>query len=48
MVLCMGKSIKDIEDKIKTTIAKLTAEGKERDIENTIKIIKMHFQILMF
>ena len=33
-----------IEDKIKTTIAKLKAEGKERDIENTIKIIKMQHQ----
>lgn len=33
-----------IEDKIKTMIAKLKAEGKERDIENAIKIIKMQHQ----
>lgn len=34
----------EIKDKIDTTIAKLKAEGKEKDIENTIKIIKMQHQ----
>ena len=32
---------KNITGKIKDTVAKLKAEGKERDIENTVKIIKM-------
>lgn len=33
-----------IDDKVKDAIARLKAEGKERDIENTIKIIKMQHQ----
>lgn len=31
----------DIQEKIQKTIAKLKSEGKERDIENAIKILKM-------
>jgi RNA-splicing ligase RtcB len=34
----------EIKTKINNAIAKLKAEGKERDIENTIKIIKMQHQ----
>lgn len=34
----------EIKTKIDKTIAKLKAEGKERDIENTIKVIKMQHQ----
>ena len=34
----------EIKTKIDNAIAKLKAEGKERDIENTIKVIKMQHQ----
>ena len=34
----------EVKTKIDNAIAKLKAEGKERDIENTIKVIKMQHQ----
>ena len=36
----------EIGKKIEDTIARLKAEGKERDIENTIKILKMQHQAI--
>lgn len=36
----------EIGKKIEETIARLKAEGKERDIENTIKILKMQHQTI--
>ena len=43
----LGKTIlrnEEIGAKIQSTIERLKAEGKERDIENTIKILKMQHQ----
>lgn len=36
----------EIGKKIEDTITRLKAEGKERDIENTIKILKMQHQVI--